>query len=89
MNPPYGDVINEWVDKAQASADGGATVVCLVPARTDTEWWWDHCRSGEVRFLRGRLHFDNGKLSAPFPSAVVVLGSDYPADVVWWEAWPQ
>src|SRR5215831_256800 len=87
MNPPYGDVIDAWVDKAQVSAAEGATVVCLVPARTDTEWWWDHCRGGEVRFLRGRLRLENGKLSAPFPSAVVVLGKDYPSDVVWWEAW--
>jgi hypothetical protein len=39
MNPPYGKVIIEWMQKARASADAGATVVCLVPARTDTEWW--------------------------------------------------
>jgi phage N-6-adenine-methyltransferase len=85
MNPPYGGAIEEWVAKAAESARAGATVVCLVPARVDTGWWWDHCRYGEVRFLRGRLHFDDGASGAPFPSAVVVLGRA--ARVVWWEAW--
>jgi len=83
MNPPYGATIGAWVAKAAESARNGATVVCLVPARVDTGWWWDHCRHGEIRFLRGRLRFGNGETGAPFPSAVVVLGR--PARVVWWE----
>lgn len=74
MNPPYGNEIGDWVRKARESAEAGATVVCLVPARTDTGWWWNHCRTGEVRFLRGRLRFGGGDTGAPFPSAVVVFG---------------
>lgn len=74
MNPPYGNEIGDWVRKARESAEAGATVVCLVPARTDTGWWWNHCRSGEVRFLRGRLRFGGSETGAPFPSAVVVFG---------------
>lgn len=83
MNPPYGDAIPAWVAKAHKSADDGATVVCLVPARVETAWWWDHCRYAEIRFLRGRLKFGGGDNSAPFPSAVVIFGR--PASVVWWE----
>lgn len=83
MNPPYGDGIARWMAKAHVAAADGATVVCLVPARTDTAWWWDHARHGEVRFLRGRLRFGEGAATAPFPSAVVVMGR--PATVVWWE----
>lgn len=83
MNPPYGDVISQWVEKARQSADAGATVVCLVPARVDTHWWWDNCRYGEIRFIRGRLKFGNSQSSAPFPSAVVIFGR--PASVIWWE----
>jgi hypothetical protein len=83
MNPPYGDEISRWIAKAHEAADGGATVVCLIPARVDTGWWWDHCRHGEIRFLRGRLKFGTSQNSAPFPSAVVVFGR--PAGVVWWE----
>lgn len=87
MNPPYGRTIDQWVQKAHDSAEAGALVVCLVPARVDTAWWWDYCRYGEVRFLRGRLHFDDGEDAAPFPSCVVVFGRNYGPSVVWWEAW--
>jgi len=73
MNPPYGRVISDWMRKAYESAQAGATVVCLVPARTDTAWWHDYAAKGEVRFIRGRLKFGDGKNSAPFPSALVVL----------------
>jgi phage N-6-adenine-methyltransferase len=84
MNPPYGDEIVKWVRKAWESGQDGATVVCLVPARVDTGWWWDYCRNGEIRFLRGRLKFGGADTSAPFPSALVVFNAQ-PARVVWWE----
>lgn len=73
MNPPYGRVIGEWVKKAYESSLQGATVVCLLPARTDTRWWHDYCMKGEIRFVKGRLKFGNSKNSAPFPSAVVIF----------------
>lgn len=85
MNPPYGDVIPDWIGKARASALAGATVVCLVPARVDTGWWWENCRHGEVRFLRGRLKFGGSPNSAPFPSAVVVFTPDVGPKTVYWE----
>lgn len=73
MNPPYGREIGKWMKKAYESSKQGATVVCLVPARTDTAWWHDYAAKGTVHFLRGRLKFGNAKNSAPFPSAVVVF----------------
>jgi phage N-6-adenine-methyltransferase len=73
MNPPYGKVIGHWMRKAYESAQRGATVVCLVPARTDTAWWHDYATKGEIRFLRGRLKFGDSKSCAPFPSAVVIF----------------
>lgn len=84
MNPPYGEEIGQWVEKARLSSTD-ATVACLVPARVDTAWWWNNCRFGEVRFLRGRLKFGDGSNSAPFPSAVVVFGPDVTAKTVYWE----
>jgi hypothetical protein len=83
MVPPYGRAIGKWLEKAKKSAEAGATVVCLVPARTDTRWWFNTCRFTEVRFLHGRLKFGNSQSSAPFPSAVVICGR--PAKVVWWD----
>lgn len=74
MNPPYGREIGHWVHKAYASSwINGATVVCLVPARTDTKWWHDYCLKGEIEFIKGRLKFGGSKNSAPFPSALVVF----------------
>jgi phage N-6-adenine-methyltransferase len=70
MNPPYGRDIGKWMKKASES---DATVVCLVPARTDTKWWHDYAMKGEITFIRGRLKFGDAKNSAPFPSAVVVF----------------
>lgn len=74
MNPPYGRQIGKWVEKAHASAQAGATVVCLLPARTDTKWWHDFVMpAAEIRFLRGRVRFGTAKSGAPFPSAIVVF----------------
>ncbi|MCP4191770.1 MAG: adenine methyltransferase [Planctomycetaceae bacterium] len=73
MNPPYGREIAAWMEKAYTSSRMGATVVCLVPARTDTKWWHGFAMKGEIRLLRGRIQFVGGNHSAPFPSAIVVL----------------
>jgi phage N-6-adenine-methyltransferase len=73
MNPPYGRAIKVWMRKAYESSLSGATVVCLVPARTDTAWWHDYAVRGDIEFIRGRLKFGGHKNSAPFPSAVVVF----------------
>ena len=70
MNPPYGREIGKWMKKAYESS---ATVVCLVPARTDTAWWHDYAMKGDIRFIRGRLKFGNSKNNAPFPSAIVIF----------------
>lgn len=71
MNPPYGREIGKWVKKASES---NATVVCLLPARTDTRWFHDYIYGkAEIRFVRGRLKFGGSKNSAPFPSMVVVF----------------
>lgn len=72
-NPPYGREIGKWMRKAYESSLTGATVVCLVPSRTDTRWWHTYAAKGEVRFVRGRLKFGGAANSAPFPSAVVVF----------------
>ena len=73
MNPPYGRQIKHWIKKAFDESLKGAIVVCLVPARTDTQYWHDYCmKADEVRFIKGRLKFSD-KDAAPFPSAVVVF----------------
>ena len=73
-NPPYGRSVGEWVHRAFFASEGGATVVMLLPARTDTKWFHDLiCGKAEIRFVRGRLKFGGCKNNAPFPSMVVIF----------------
>ncbi len=73
MNPPYGRDIGLWMAKAYRSSLEGATVVCLVPSRTDTRWWHEWAMRGDIRFLRGRIRFMGAPRSAPFASAIVLF----------------
>lgn len=75
MNPPYGRQIGAWMKKAYESSLNGATVVCLIPSRTDTTYWHEYAMKGKITFLRGRVKFGDCKNSAPFPSAIVVFGA--------------
>ena len=76
-NPPYGKAIKDWVKKSSEEAKKpGTTVVMLIPARTDTSYFHDYIYQKpnvDVRFVRGRLKFGDGKNSAPFPSMVVIF----------------
>lgn len=73
MNPPYSD-ISRWIAKAYNESQKGATVVCLIPSRTDTKWWHRFCmKADEIRFIKGRLKFGNSENNAPFPSAIIVF----------------
>lgn len=74
MNPPYGRNIKAWMHKAKISAEAGATVVCLVHARTDTRWWHDEVEfdAAEIQFLKGRVRFEGAPSSSPFPSVLVI-----------------
>ena len=74
-NPPYGRAIADWVKKCHDEAKAhGILVVMLIPARTDTSYFHDYIyHQAELRFIRGRLHFNEAAQGAPFPSMVVVF----------------
>lgn len=71
------DGVGAWVEKAHRTAEeSDATVVMLLPARTDTAWFHDYCYNDKyatINFVRGRLKFGGEKNSAPFPSMVVIF----------------
>jgi site-specific DNA-methyltransferase (adenine-specific) len=68
-NPPYGRGIKDWVLKASQHHD---LVVMLLPARTDTRWFYDLVLpNATVTFVRGRIKFGTSNAGAPFPSMVV------------------
>jgi formate dehydrogenase maturation protein FdhE len=78
MNPPYSQV-GAWMAKARAEVDAGNAelVVCLVPARVDARWYRAATGAASVvRVLPQRVKFGGCTDSAPFPSAVIVLGDD-------------
>lgn len=75
-NPPYGRQIGKWVAKcAEESKKPNTLVVMLIPARTDTAYFHDYIykKTKEIRFIRGRLHFNESRQGAPFPSMVVIF----------------
>lgn len=74
LNPPYGKELTKWMARAYQEARTGKTIVCLVASRTDTKWWHDYAmKADEIRFCRGRLHFENSPYNAPFPSALIIF----------------
>lgn len=75
LNPPYGRNIKAWIKKAYEESKN-ATIVLLIPARTDTSYFHDYILDkAEIRFIRGRLRFEMGGVvrdPAPFPSMIVI-----------------
>ena len=75
VNPPYNRDIVLWLRKAIEQLREGRTSVFLLPARTDTKWFHKIVLeyAEEIRFIKGRLHFDDHKNPAPFPSMIVIF----------------
>ena len=73
-NPPYGREISKWVKKCyEESLKPDTTVVLLIFSRTDTAYFHDYIyHKAELRFIRGRLRFNDEKNAAPFPSMLVI-----------------
>jgi len=73
MNPPFGREMKKWVKKAYVEWKNGATVVCLLPARTNTAWWHDWVMQGDVRFIRGEVTFKGQANGLWMPMSIVVF----------------
>ena len=73
-NPPYSAKEQDaWVKKCFEESKK-ATVVMLIPARTDTKRFHEYILPhAEIRFLRGRLTFVGAKDPAPFPNMIVIF----------------
>lgn len=78
LNPPYGDKrgnrLSDWVKKAHHESKNGATIVMLIPARTNTRWFHLYCMNAtELRFIEGRPKFGGATHGLPQPLVVVVF----------------
>jgi len=70
-NPPYGPEIGKFLARAKEAE----IAVYLLPARTDTRWFHERVLSeaSEIRFIKGRLRFNDNPNPAPFPSMIVIF----------------
>ena len=76
MNPPY-IAVKKWIKKAyEESRKDDCTVVCLIPAKTNTRWWHQYCMKSEIRFIEGRPKFGGCEYGLPVPLALIVMGKD-------------
>jgi hypothetical protein len=77
MNPPYGDAIVPWIERMITAYTSGEinAAIALLPGRTETDWFAP-LFAYPICFVHGRLKFSESKMSAPFPSVIVYLGSD-------------
>lgn len=79
LNPPYSRGLQaKFVRKALAEKQRCqpfyTSVVCLLPARTDTKLFHEVIQPyGRVEFLKGRVKFKGAQHGAPFPSMIVVF----------------
>lgn len=80
VNPPYSDLAS-WIKKSHDEALAGATVVMLIPARTDTKAYHKYIATEgrELYFIEGRLKFSATSNSAPFPSMLVLFSPPRPS----------
>ena len=80
VNPPYGNELSKWVKKCYEEHLKGATVIMLIPARTDTIYQHEYIFSTArgVVYMKGRVRFvplgqDITLAPAPFPSELVIF----------------
>ena len=74
-NPPYGREISSWIRKAyeESQKEYNSFVLMLLPARTDTKWWWEYVQGkATLFFIKGRVKFGDHNVGAPFPSVLAL-----------------
>ena len=79
-NPPYGKEISSWVRKAyeESQKEYNSFVLMLLPARTDTKWWWEYVQGkSTLFFIKGRVKFGDHNVGAPFPSLLARYMKDF------------
>lgn len=89
VNPPYSKM-KEWIAKCYEEWKKGKTVILLIPPRTCTSYWHQYIEgNAEVRFIKGRVRFIDGRnpqakpKPAPFPSVWAIFHAGFkPATIL-------
>ena len=72
-NPPFSKLKEtaEWVKKQY---ERNCTIALLIPSRTDTQYFHDLAKLNPlIIFIKGRLHYNDSKKVAPFPSMLMIF----------------
>ena len=74
VNPPYNEC-GKWMKKCVEETSKGNTSICLIPARTNTNWFHDWVApfAYEIIFIRNGVRFVGYKRKSPFPVCMVVF----------------
>jgi site-specific DNA-methyltransferase (adenine-specific) len=76
INPPYSNIL-PFIEKGIAEIRKGnaQTLVYLIPIRSDTKYWHNLIMplAKEIKFVKGRLNFNESKSPAPFPCVLVIF----------------
>ena len=81
VNPPY-KYLAKWIEKCYQEWKKGKIIVMLIPVRTDTKAFHKFIyHNVELRFIKGRLCFDDSRTGAPFPSMIVIFNKLIKEDV--------
>jgi hypothetical protein len=77
INPPF-KTQKLWIKKAYEESLKGKVCVMLLPARTDTKIFHEIVLpfAKEIRWIKGRLKFEQYNNSAPFPSMIVIFNGN-------------
>ena len=82
VNPPHSGIV-EWSLKCYEESLSGITIVMLLASRTDTRYFHRYISKADtLYFISGRLHFNDSKNSAPFPSVLAVFNNIKPYPVL-------
>lgn len=79
INPPYSHLNSDKFRRyIKTLYDNNNHIILLIPSRTDT--WTFHfllSKCYKVFLIWGRLHFNDSKRPAPFPSCLIFLDKTY------------
>lgn len=88
-NPPYDRDIKKWLHKFIQQQAIGKTIIALLPAKTDTNWWHDMVVPyADTLFLKGRVAFEPADdaltdFNPKFASALCIYHSAHQPTVKW------
>jgi len=73
INPPF-NLTDRFLSKSVEERTNCNVIVLLIASRTDTIYWHEFAmKANEIRFIKGRLHFNNSINTAPFPSCIIIF----------------